>query len=89
MTASYSASEFRALLDGLLPAEAFREGGAGYGKVVWLHAGNLWTLAYGIEVGSVKVARVSEAKRLVDISLFREGVVNIEAVLKAVGALSD
>jgi hypothetical protein len=85
---SYSTGEFRDLLDAILPAETFREGGAGSGKAVWLHSGNLWILGYEAEISAVRVVNVKDGMNLVDATLFRDGVGNIEALLKAIGALS-
>jgi hypothetical protein len=87
--ASYSNAQFSDLLDAILPAEAFRSSGLASGKAIWLRSGNLWTLDYVNNVGAVSTINVKDARSRVNATLFHEGVVNIEAVLKAVGALSQ
>jgi hypothetical protein len=86
---SFSADQFRALLDNLLPQDAFRTGSTGSGNAVWMRSGNLWTLNYVTEVSAISCVNVKDGRRLVDVTLFRDGVLNIAAALKAVGALSD
>lgn len=85
---SYRIAEFDSLLDAVLPVNSYRKKVGAGGKAVWVLSGNVWTLTYAAgDVGHVGAVLIVDERNMVKVSLFREAVVSLAAVLKAVGAL--